>query len=239
MSKPTVCSAVGGIPDFVMDGKTGLLFPNEDSAALAERLVRLIEDKPLAEKYGKALHELALSKFSDTALADKHIEIYRAVLRDYREKKKYDVVLSGYYGFGNSGDDALLYAITDSLREVMPDVRVCVLSAKAKEMRKVYGVDCAARFNPFAVRRALKSAKMLISGGGSLIQDVTSSKSLVYYLSVMRYAARYGDKVYVYANGIGPLKEKNYARAAKGRLRRRTLSRFAIRRRSKSLKKSA
>ena len=96
MSKPTVCSAVGGIPDFVMDGKTGLLFPNEDSAALAERLVRLIEDKPLAEKYGKALHELALSKFSDTALADKHIEIYRAVLRDYREKKKYDVVMSGY-----------------------------------------------------------------------------------------------------------------------------------------------
>lgn len=215
MSKPTVCSAVGGIPDFVMDGKTGLLFPNEDSAALAERLVRLIEDKPLAAKYGKALHELALSKFSDTALADKHIEIYRAVLRDYREKKKYDVVLSGYYGFGNSGDDALLYAITDSLREVMPDVRVCVLSAKAKEMRKVYGVDCAARFNPFAVRRALKSAKMLISGGGSLIQDVTSSKSLVYYLSIMRYAARYGDKVYVYANGIGPLKEKNYARAAR------------------------
>lgn len=215
LSKPTVCSAVGGIPDFVMDGKTGLLFPNEDSAALAERLIRLIQNKPFAEKYGKALHELALAKFSDTALAEKHMEIYRAVLRDFREKKKYDVVLSGYYGFGNSGDDALLYAITDSLREVIPDVRVCVLSARAREMRKVYGVDCVARFNPFTAQKALGNTKMLISGGGSLIQDVTSSKSLLYYLTVMRYAARRGDKVYVYANGIGPLKEKNYKRAAK------------------------
>lgn len=215
MSKPTVCSAVGGIPDFVIDGKTGLLFPSEDSAALAERLIRLIEDKPLAEAYGKALHELALAKFSDTALADKHMEIYRAVLRDTRETKKYDVVLSGYYGFGNSGDDALLFAITDSLQKYMKDVRVCVLSARAKKMRSVYGVDCVARFNPFAVCRALKNAKMLISGGGSLMQDITSSKSLLYYTSVMRYAAWCGDKVYVYANGIGPLREKNYARAAK------------------------
>ena len=123
--------------------------------------------------------------------------------------------MSGYYGFGNSGDDALLFAITDSLQKYMKDVRVCVLSARAKKMRGVYGVDCVARFNPFAVCRALKNAKMLISGGGSLMQDITSSKSLLYYTSVMRYAAWCGDKVYVYANGIGPLREKNYARAAK------------------------
>ncbi|MGN1122254.1 MAG: polysaccharide pyruvyl transferase CsaB [Eubacteriales bacterium] len=215
MSKPTVCSAVGGIPDFVMDGKTGLLFPSEDSGALADKLIRLIQNPALAEKYGAALHRLALEKFSDTALADKHMEIYRTVLRDSREKKRYDVVLSGYYGFSNSGDDALLYAILESLRKYVPDVRVCVLSAHAKAMRLQYGVDCEPRFSPVAVYRTLKNTKLLLSGGGSLIQDATSAKSLTYYLTVTRLARRVGAGLYVYANGIGPLHRKNYARAAK------------------------
>ncbi len=214
MAKPTVCSAVGGIPDLIIDGKTGLLFPSEDSEALAERLLCLLRDKTLAERYGNALHELALSKFSDTALADKHMEIYRAILRNSHEERRYDAVLSGYYGFGNSGDDALFYAIADDLRRYKPDVRIAVLSAHAKEMRSVYGVDCIPRFRPLAVHKALGNTKMLISGGGSLIQDATSSKSLLYYLTVIRHAKRMGAKVYVYANGIGPLKKKNYARAA-------------------------
>ena len=52
--------------------------------------------------------------------------------------------------------------------------------------------------------------KLLISGGGSLIQDVTSSKSLYYYLAVIRLAKLRGAKVMLYANGIGPIKnEKN------------------------------
>lgn len=215
MAKPTVCSAVGGIPDLIQDGKTGLLFPSEDSEALSERLLRLLCHKELAVRYGNALKELALSKFSDTALADKHIEIYRAVLRDRREEKRYDAVLSGYYGFRNSGDDALFYAIADDLRRHVPDARIAVLSAHAKEMRTVYGVDCIPRFCPLSIHKALKHTKMLISGGGSLIQDATSSKSLMYYLTVIRHAKRVGTKVYVYANGMGPLKKKNYARAAR------------------------
>ncbi|MBQ8759076.1 MAG: polysaccharide pyruvyl transferase family protein, partial [Clostridia bacterium] len=57
--------------------------------------------------------------------------------------------------------------------------------------------------------------KMLLSGGGSLIQDATSSKSLTYYLYIMKLAKKLGAKLYVYANGIGPLKEKNLSRASK------------------------
>ncbi len=215
MQKPTVCSAVGGIPDFVIDGKTGLLFPSENSDALADRLVRLIRDPALAQTYGKALYDRATQNFSDTALAKKHIEIYRAVLRDFSDSKRYDVTLSGYYGFCNSGDDALFFAITESLREYLPDVRVCVLSAKAKDMRRHYGVDCVGRFSPIAVRNSLKKSHLLVSGGGSLLQDATSSKSLLYYLAVMRLAKLSGAALYVYANGIGPLKPKNYKKSAK------------------------
>ena len=215
MSKPTVCSRVGGIPDFVKDGETGLLFESEDSAQLSEKLVELICDKELAAKYGSALKALAVEKFSDTALAKKHMEIYSAVLRDFNDKKRYDVVMSGYYGFKNSGDDALLFAITESLEKYIPGVRICVLSARAKQTRKTYRVDCEGRFNIFSVRRTMKRSKMLISGGGSLIQDATSSKSLLYYTYIMRLAKKKGLKLYVYANGIGPIKPKNVRRAAK------------------------
>ncbi len=215
-SKPTVCSRVGGIPDLILDGKTGLLFESENSGELAEKLIRLIRDRQSAKRYGEALHERAVTQFSDTALAEKHMRIYRAVLRDHADRDyRYDAVLSGYYGFHNSGDDALFFAISDSLRRYMPDVRLCVLSAKAKEMRRVYRVDCLPRFSPLGVRYALKHAKMLISGGGSLIQDATSSQSLLYYLTIMDLASRYGCKVFVYANGIGPIREQNVARAAK------------------------
>lgn len=215
MYKPTVCSAVGGIPDFVIDGKTGLLFENENSKEFANKLITLIKDKALAKRYGNALHDLAVEKFSDTALANKHIEIYNAILRDSGESKKYDAVLSGYYGFGNSGDDALLFAIAESLRKKMPDIRLLALTARASRTRKQYGIDCAPRFNPFTVKKVLKSTKMLISGGGSLIQDVTSSKSLLYYTSVINLAKKCGTKVFVYANGIGPLKDKNLPVAKK------------------------
>lgn len=215
MEKPTVCSRVGGIPDFVMDGKTGLLFTSENSDELAEKLIKLVQNPDVAKKYGKALHDLALEKFSDTALAQKHIEIYSAVIADFADEKRYDCTLSGYYGFKNSGDDALLFAIIDSLKKYKPDVRICVLSADPKHTKNQYGIDSVGRFNPFGVRRALSRSKMLINGGGSLIQDATSSKSLTYYLYIMRLAKRLGAKLYVYANGIGPLKEKNLARSAR------------------------
>lgn len=215
MSKPTVCSAVGGIPDLIKDSKTGLLFKSEDSAELARKIIFLLEHPDEAKKYGEALHTLALEHFSDTALAKKHVEIYKSVRRDYFSDKKYDIVMSGYYGFRNSGDDALFYAIVSGLKKHMPDIRVCVLSARAAQMRRQYRVDCEPRFNPFAVLRTLRRSSMLLSGGGSLIQDATSSKSLIYYLSVMKMAKNAGAKLYVYANGIGPLKDKNLKRAAK------------------------
>ena len=176
MSKPTVCSAVGGIPDLIKDSKTGLLFKSEDSAELARKIIFLLEHPDEAKKYGEALHTLALEHFSDTALAKKHVEIYKSVRRDYFSDKKYDIVMSGYYGFRNSGDDALFYAIVSGLKKHMPDIRVCVLSARAAQMRRQYQVDCEPRFNPFAVLRTLKRSSMLLSGGGSLFKDPSEAE---------------------------------------------------------------
>lgn len=133
-----------------------------------------------------------------------------------------NILVSGYYGFRNSGDDALLLAISNDLRAVCPDLSLTVLSASPVETAKEYGVRAVNRMNPFALLRELRRCDLLISGGGTLIQDRTSTKSLLYYLAVIRLAARFGKKVMLYSNGIGPLKEKHRA------ITRRTLNRVSL-----------
>lgn len=209
MKKPTIASNVGGISDLIEDGETGMLFKSENYMELADKMVALATDETLRKKYGNALFERATSRFSSDALAQSHMEIYNSILKRNNEKKEYDVAISGYYGFENNGDDALLHAIIDSLKKYMPDIRVCVLSANPKSTKSNYRVDSEKRFNIFKVSKILKQSKMLINGGGSLIQDATSSHSLYYYLWVMNFAKKLGLKVYLYANGIGPVKKRN------------------------------
>ena len=91
-----------------------------------------------------------------------------------------DIVISGYYGLGNSGDEALLKSIVNDLRKISPDVTVTALSGNAHLTEKKYNISTVGRFNFFSVYRELKKAKLLISGGGTLIQDATSTKSLLY-----------------------------------------------------------
>ena len=65
------------------------------------------------------------------------------------------------------------------------------------------------RFHVISVYRALRHAKLVISGGGSLFQDATSRKSLTYYASVVRAAHKLGVPVMIYANGIGPIQSES------------------------------
>ncbi len=215
MKKPTVCSRVGGIPDLILDGECGLLFDNENFEELSEKLLYLIENPQIATAFGNALYEHATANFSNESLASSHVNIYESILRDRASDKKYDVTLSGYYGFNNCGDDALLYAIIRDLKNKNDNIRINVLSARPKNTKLAYQVDSQFRFDFFALKRLLQNTKMLINGGGSLIQDATSSKSLWYYLYVMKLAKKCGCKLFVYANGIGPIKDKNLLHASK------------------------
>lgn len=117
----------------------------------------------------------------------------------------YDILISGYYGFENSGDDAILMAILDNLRHYKSDIKVIVLSKKPEETSRIYGVASADRFKLNEVIKAMKSSKVFLNGGGNLIQDDTSTRSLMYYLSTIWLAKKLGLKVMLYSNGIGPL----------------------------------
>ena len=162
------------------------------------------QKKDIVEK----ICELAKEKYSQEKLKEKVLNTYNNLINygvDY-----YDVVLSGYYGHKNSGDDALLSAIIREIKEEKEDARFAVLSANPSETKVVYGVDAVNRFNPISVYNAIKKTKLFINGGGSLVQDVTSSKSLYYYLLAIHTAMKLKKKTMLYANGIGPVyKKKN------------------------------
>lgn len=111
------------------------------------------------------------------------------------------VVVSGYYGFGNLGDEALLEGLLGALtgRGFEP----VVLSSDPAASRELHGVRAAHRL--WGVVGALGGAAALVSGGGGLLQDRTSARSLGYYLGVIRLARLLGRRVVVYGQSLGPL----------------------------------
>jgi len=115
------------------------------------------------------------------------------------------IVISGFYGFDNCGDEAVLFALLHCLRGELPDARFVVLSGNVGKTREVYGVGAVDRWNPFRVFIELLRCDLLISGGGSLLQDVTGSRSCDYYLGVIKMALFLRKKVMIYSQGIGPL----------------------------------
>ena len=115
------------------------------------------------------------------------------------------VLLSGYYGFGNLGDEALLDIIVGQIRTRFPAVDIEVLSGDPDGTRKRLPVDTVARWNPRDVRAAIARADVVISGGGGLLQNTTSLKSLLYYVGILHQAAKAKRKTMIFAQSIGPL----------------------------------
>ncbi|AWE06325.1 polysaccharide pyruvyl transferase CsaB [Lysinibacillus sp. 2017] len=115
------------------------------------------------------------------------------------------IVLSGYYGFDNVGDEAILLSIITALRKQQPAVELTVLSNNPEKTAKTYDVKAIDRWQLKEIARALKKADGLISGGGSLLQDQTGMKTIPYYCIIMRMAKFVHTPVFVYAQGMGPI----------------------------------
>ena len=97
------------------------------------------------------------------------------------------IVISGYYGFANAGDEAMLAAIVKALRSTEKSVRLTVISGNPQFTAAKYSVASIHRFNPLEIFSSLRGCDLLLSGGGSLLQDVTSKRSLLYYLSILAF----------------------------------------------------
>lgn len=116
------------------------------------------------------------------------------------------VVISGYYGFGNAGDESVLDGIVKLLKENSEN-DVVVLTSDIEYTKKNHPtVTPINRYNIPEIIKYLKKADLFISGGGSLLQNVTSNKSLLYYLSIIRLAQKFCHKTVIYSQGVGPIK---------------------------------
>ena len=115
------------------------------------------------------------------------------------------IVVSGYYGSKNAGDEAMLAAMLEVLSDLDPKLHITVISADPEDTRQRHGVSAVSWLSLPDIFRALRRADLLISGGGSLLQNVTSRRSLYYYLAIITLARLLGTKVMLYAQGIGPI----------------------------------
>lgn len=119
------------------------------------------------------------------------------------------IAISGYYGFGNSGDEAVLQSILLALQaegaEQGMAVEPVVLSVRPEETVRTYGVKAVHRMRFGDVSRALRECDGLISGGGSLLQDATGVKTIPYYLAILKLAQFYRKPTFIYAQGVGPV----------------------------------
>lgn len=118
------------------------------------------------------------------------------------------ILISGYYGFSNAGDEAMLTAIVTSLKEQDPQVELTVISGHPEITARLHPVKAIHRFDLLGICRAMAGTDLLLSGGGSLLQNVTSRLSLYYYLSIIALGALLGKKIMLFAQGIGPIQGK-------------------------------
>ncbi|ODN31149.1 polysaccharide pyruvyl transferase family protein [Fervidobacterium thailandense] len=118
------------------------------------------------------------------------------------------VLLLGYYGYGNFGDELMRLALEDFFQKF----QIQYITALPKRRSN----DTISRFNLFQVMGALYECDMLIYGGGGLLQDVTSLRSFLYYASVIELAGMMRKPVILFGNSLGPTK--------------RWISRFILRR---------
>ncbi|NLY10225.1 MAG: polysaccharide pyruvyl transferase CsaB [Firmicutes bacterium] len=134
------------------------------------------------------------------------------------------ILISGYYGYGNLGDEAILAALVEQLVDLgVERSRIVVLSGNPEQTEKHHNIIAIHRYDGWRYINYLRKAKLVISGGGSLFQDVTSKRTIPYYLGIIELAFLFRVPVVIFGQGIGPVNSmvfhnwiKRVARRARG-----------------------
>ena len=185
--------------------------PMSDPERLLEDIVQTMnlsaERKQELGSYGR---QVIFDYYSVRRMAQDCLDMYERALKPTRR-----VVVSGYYGFNNAGDDAILQSIHNNIGAISDDIELTVLSKDPVLTREQFGLKAVDRFHFGKVFSALRKCDVFLSGGGSLMQDTTSTRSLLYYLSLIHCARFLGKRVMLYANGIGPVQKPANRRRVK------------------------
>jgi polysaccharide pyruvyl transferase CsaB len=129
----------------------------------------------------------------------------------YHKMRK--ILISGYHGFNNLGDEAILESILQTFRQVAfregHTLGITVLSADPEKTEQRNTVRAISRTGLPAILRSVRDCDLFLSGGGSLLQDKTGyGLSVLYYLGLVFLARLFRKKTVLYAHGIGPITKK-------------------------------
>ncbi len=211
------------------EGYLGILQAETQTAALYSNFCARGCEKPTAERLKNDLMHLLDDPKTRTRCAKEGLDAVRAHLsgeemcrrtlalyhRAARTQPKRRILVGGYVGCGNIGDDAILQGFLEGLHEVAPEIHVTALSGRGRRDSRRFRIPCIRRKAPLSVIHALLRADAFLCGGGSLLQNGTSNRSLFYYLLLLTLARLLGAPPVLYAAGIGPL----YGKSAKKRTR--------------------
>ena len=184
---------------------------NSDDGRLFEALSRVLSmDNAQLENLSKQSREYVICHHSFRRMAELTEQVYRSVAVQNESGRR--ILLCGYYGFGNIGDDALLRSAVKRARKEYPNCHITALTKKGDKDRRLFGVRCVKRTNAFSVAKEIKKADAVIFGGGTLLQNDTSRRSLMYYLKILCYAQRKCIDTLLWGNGIGRIDGEYFRR---------------------------
>ena len=148
------------------------------------------------------VRSLTVSRLDVSITAEATERVYGEAMGISRAKYP-QVLLCGYYGFGNIGDDALLRASVERSHLELPHASVGALTRRGGKDSSLFGIPCFKRSNSLTLWGKIKRCKRFILGGGTLLQEYTSLRSLAYYCALVAIAKRCGASVYLWGNGLG------------------------------------
>ena len=231
VSRAALEAMASGVPCVLAgnEGFFGMVTPENISLAAKDnfcgRLGGAVDEDKLFSAVSEALsgecdtegiREYIREHHSAKASAQKTLEFYGEAL-DSLSFGSGGSCICGYYGFGNVGDETLLAAAISRCRQE-GERQISALTRCPKKDRYSFGVRCVRRKNIFSLTREIWRSKRLIFGGGTLFQDRTSTRSLLYYLGVAEIARMRGVRVELWGCGLD----------VSGRLGRKLLRRMLL-----------
>ena len=214
-----------GLPVIIAgnEGFFGRLRESNFSSALSTNFCARGEDLPSEETLFKALtsaidhyseslndarriYEIARDRLDVSRVVLHYEDFYRSSLYEYnRTRAKHaKTLLFGYYGYSNLGDNALLRSAIKRVEQEF-EGKVAVLAHKPRNSSREFGIRAYSRSSPLSVFLNILRCKRLILGGGTLFQDLTSKRSLCFYIAILRFAQLLKKDTILYANGIGEI----------------------------------
>jgi len=176
--------------------------PYPDDNVIIELIHDMLSNPHKYEDNVNGGYEIVKNRYSVDRMANDALDAYQKALDDIRP---YDIMICGYYGRHNLGDDMALKALIDNAENVNKAKRLLLLTANTEYIPHGNIERCIHRFDIPKIIKYLKQTKMFLLGSGSILQDATSSRSIFYYLFVLKQALFANCATMLYSNGIGPI----------------------------------